>query len=120
MSSTLENCYQRSKTPLGSSRSYESTIKFSEGILSDNSNNFLAESTKIFLKYCDGSGHQGSKTNGISYKDAILYFRGHNITIAQFQSLETKYKIFSESEQIIVTGGSAGGLAAFMWADYIR
>lgn len=53
-------------------------------MLSDNSNNFLASATKIFLKYCDGSGHQGSKTNGIAYKDTILYFRGHNITIAQF------------------------------------
>lgn len=105
---------------LGSSNSYPSSIAFSEGMLSNNTQNSFASSTKIFLKYCDGSGHQGSKNAPISYKGTSLYFRGHNITISQFESLEAKYQIFSQSEQIIVTGGSAGGLAAFMWTDYVK
>jgi hypothetical protein len=48
-----------------------------------------------------------------------LYFRGHNITLAQFASLEAKNKIFSEATDIVVSGGSAGGLAAYMWTNYV-
>ncbi len=33
--------------------------------------------------YCDGSGHQGTRTEPVSYKDAKLYFRGNNVTIGQ-------------------------------------
>lgn len=39
------------------------------------------------LKYCDGSGHQGTRSLPIVYKDRALYFRGNNITIAQFNDL---------------------------------
>ena len=72
--------------------------------------------TKVYLKYCDGSGHQGSKLAPISYKDAKLYFRGTNVTVSQFKSLEDKFGLFSKSSKVIVSGGSAGGLAAFLWA----
>ena len=75
---------------------------------------------KVFLKYCDGSGHQGSNTAAINYKDTKLYFRGSNITIAQFESLDKRYGLFSNSSKIIVSGGSAGGLASFLWTEYVH
>jgi acetyl esterase/lipase len=34
--------------------------------------------------------------------------------------LESQEGLFSKAANIIVTGGSAGGLAAFLWADYIK
>lgn len=37
----------------------------------------------MFLKYCDGSGHQGHRDNPIKYKDTNLYFNGDGITRAQ-------------------------------------
>lgn len=55
----------------------------------------------------------------MAYKGEKLYFRGHNITIAQLNDLDKREKIFTQAERIILTGGSAGGLAAFLWADYI-
>ena len=58
---TLENCHQRSKTDLGSSTKYGDTVTFSNGIMSDDEDNYFNGWTRIFLKYCDGSGHQGSK-----------------------------------------------------------
>ena len=58
---TLENCHQRSKTDLGSSTKYGDTVTFSNGIMSDDKDNYFNGWTRIFLKYCDGSGHQGSK-----------------------------------------------------------
>lgn len=87
LASTTESCYQRSKGALGSSNSYAETISFSEGILSNNVKNNFREGTKVFLKYCDGAGHQGFKTAPVAYKDAKLYFRGHNITMGQLADL---------------------------------
>lgn len=71
------------------------------------------------MKYCDGTGHQGYKKDPISYKDTKLYFRGHNATIGQLNSLAYKYHLFSGAIEIVVTGQSAGGLATFLWSNYI-
>ena len=61
LSSTLESCYQRSKGGLGSSANYPSTMQ-GGGLLSDQDDNSFKNWTKVYLKYCDGSGHQGSKS----------------------------------------------------------
>lgn len=42
------------------------------------------------------------------------------MTIATLNDVEKKLGLFSNSTEIMVTGGSAGGLATFIWADYIR
>lgn len=55
--------------------------------MSNNAKNNFSEYTKIFIKYCDGSGHQGTKSNPIEYKDTKLYFRGNNLTISKFNDL---------------------------------
>jgi hypothetical protein len=65
----IMRCYQRSLTDLGSSIKLAETKKFTYGILSDSSPNFFMNWTKIFLPYCDGSGHQGGTDNSIRYKD---------------------------------------------------
>jgi malic enzyme len=56
----------------------------------------------------------------LPYKRTNLYFRGHNSTIAKLNSLEKNNKLFSEVTHVVVGGGSAGGLAAFLWADFIK
>ena len=50
--------------------------------------------TKVFVPYCDGSLHQGSKIQPISYKGKNLFFRGANNTLAQFNYLHTNFKLF--------------------------
>jgi len=45
--------------------------------------------------YCDGSGHQGTKSDSVKYKDANLYFRGNNVTVEQLNTLEKNNKLFS-------------------------
>jgi hypothetical protein len=40
--------------------------------------------TRVFLRYCDGSGHQGTRSPPLNYHNKNLFFRGQNITIAQF------------------------------------
>lgn len=119
LSQTIEDCYQRSKTALGSSSNYSVMMSVGDGILSDSSQNPFKNWTMIHMKYCDGTGHQGYKKDPVSYKDTKLYFRGHNATIGQLDSIDKNFKLFSEATDILVTGQSAGGLATFLWSDYI-
>ena len=41
------------------------------------------------------------------------------MTIGQLEAAETTLKLFSGSTDILVSGCSAGGLAAFTWTNYI-
>lgn len=63
--STIESCYQRSFTDLGSSKNYPNNMIFPAGILSLNPSNPFKDFTKVYFKYCDGSGHQGTKSEPI-------------------------------------------------------
>lgn len=88
--------------------------------MSDREENYFKEWTKIFFKYCDGSGHQGSRAKPILYKGSNLYFRGQDITIAQFNSVNKIHKIFSSDvTHLLLTGESAGGLATLSWTNYV-
>lgn len=73
----------------------------------------------VYLKYCDGTGHQGFRREWVEFKGKKLYFRGHNVTIAQLNSLDKINALFTNATDIIVTGQSAGGLAAYLWTNYI-
>jgi hypothetical protein len=65
---TLADCYERSKTLLGSSNYWPNTLSM-DGYLSTNSTvNDFAGWTKIIFGYCDGSLHQGYRKTPISYK----------------------------------------------------
>lgn len=123
LSTTLESCYQRSLSDLGSSKNYTPTLNFTTGgVLSGDAvlNPEFYSWTRVFFSYCDGSGHQGYKNASVSYKSTSLYFRGENITLERFKSLNTSHRLFTDVQDIVITGGSAGGLAAFHWADYVK
>lgn len=94
---TLESCYQRSSTDFGSSSKYPSSFTFGQGILSNNLKNYFHNFTKVYLKYCDGSGHQGTRSNPVIYKGKNLYFRGQNLTISALNHLEQTHGLFSKS-----------------------
>ena len=120
ISETIESCYQRSKTDLGSSSNYPPTISLGHGLLSVNDQNNFKNWTRVYLKYCTGTGHQGTKKNPIPYKGTNLFFRGHNVTVSLLNLLENNNKLFSEATHVVVGGGSAGGLAVFLWTNYIK
>ena len=91
----------------------------SSGLLGNNQKNSFANYTKVYLKYCDGSGHQGRKQASISYKGVNLFFRGHDITLATLNHVEKTHGLFSKATEIMVAGGSAGGVASMVWSNYI-
>jgi len=75
--------------------------------------------TKVLINYCDGSLHQGSNKISIKYKDAELYFRGADNTRSHFKYLLEKYNL-AAAERILLTGSSAGGIATYLWTNYVR
>ena len=73
--------------------------------------------TKVFVIYCDGSEHSGTRDDPVSYKDRMLYFRGYNNTMAQFNFLDQHFDIFN-ADTLVITGVSAGGLATYFYSNY--
>lgn len=60
----------------------------------------------------------GSKKDPVSYKERNLFFRGSNNTEAHFRIINEKFNLYS-ANKIIITGTSAGGVASFIWSNYV-
>ena len=69
--------------------------------------------------YCDGAFHQGNSKDPIRYKDTQLYFRGAVNTRAHIKYLDSRFKLAS-AKKVVLTGSSAGGMATYIWADYVQ
>lgn len=84
LSNVLEDCNKRTKNHLGSSDKYIDKLNFENvSIISGNKtiNPLYYGWNRVFIKYCDGSMHQGTRAAPVSYKDMQLYFRGANNTL---------------------------------------
>lgn len=122
LTSSLDTCLSRSQTDLGSSKRWPQTHDMGrQGSLSGDPsmNPIFYNWTRVYFSYCDGTGHQGHKASPVSYKGANLYFRGADVTLGRLDTLNKTIGLFTR-DQIAVVGGSAGGLAAYYWVDYIR
>lgn len=119
LSRTVESCYRRSKMVLGSTLYWPQTNTF-QGILSNDVNkNLFGNWTKAVFVYCDGAFHQGNTKSPLKYKDTTLYFRGGPITRSHFKYLDNRFN-FGNAKKIVLTGSSAGGIATYVWADYLK
>lgn len=56
-------------------------MTLNQGSISIDDQNNFKDWKRVLLMYCDGSGHQGTKTSPVLYKNSSLYFRGHNVTV---------------------------------------
>jgi hypothetical protein len=103
---------------LGSSKNLPETYE-GHGILStDPSISRFATWTKIVINYCDGGLHVSATKQPYRYKDAELYFHGLYITRSHFKWLTQKFGLAS-AEQVMLTGSSAGGMAAYVYSPYV-
>jgi hypothetical protein len=103
----------------GSSSQFPEYLPFdNRTLISSDSSNPFKEWTRVYVPYCDGSIHQGSKQEPIEYNGKKLYFRGSDNTLALFKVLGEKFNFFS-ADNIILTGTSAGGMACLMWSNYV-
>ena len=122
----LDSCLDRSTGIFGSSSSYGengSTTTSTEvwGFFSSiqDFNPVFYNWNKIFIISCDGANHQGSLKDPIVYNGTNLWFRGFNNTMGAIEYIRTHYNLF-EAEEIMLSGGSSGGLASYAWMSYLQ
>lgn len=113
-----DECAQRSRTPLGSSKSWAPTFE-PQGFLSDNAsaNADFYDWNVVFVKYCDGASFAGNSDGVINWKGTELHFRGFPILQLVFNTLLAGE--MKSASEVILTGCSAGGLATYIHADYV-
>lgn len=114
-----DTCYQRSNTELGSSKCYRRYLRL-EGLLSNQAryNPEFYNWTSVFVRYCDGASFTGDRANPLKVKNKELYFRGQRILDSVLDELIRRG--IDRASEIILSGRSAGALAAVIHADYIQ
>ncbi|CAL4953293.1 unnamed protein product [Urochloa decumbens] len=114
---TTEDCSDRRLTDLGSSK-FMKAIGF-EGILSNNrsQNPYFYNWNKVDFRYCDGGSFAGD-ADGKDRNGTKLFFRGLRIWEAVVDELMGKG--LATAKQALLSGCSAGGLAALLHCDNFR
>lgn len=115
---SIESCYLRSLTTLGSSTTYPPTAT-SGGIFSNNQylNPDFYTWNAVSPMYCDGASWTGNADQPATYNNTQIYFRGKRNLDALISSLQQQG--MSEASDVMIGGCSAGGLATYFHADYI-
>lgn len=111
----LRMCNYRKKTRRGSSYFMEKEIPFT-GILSDKAdeNPDFFNWNRVKVRYCDGASFTGEGYN----RQGGLYFRGQRIYEVAMEDLISKGMRYAN--QALLSGCSAGGLAAIQHCDEFR
>jgi hypothetical protein len=114
---SLSDCRQRAGTALGSSVNYTTELALPDQLLSTNTtiNPLLHNWNVAFLTYCDGGSFVGDAV--ANDKQGALHFKGKATREATLAALIADQGMADASE-VIISGGSAGGLAAFLHADW--
>jgi len=74
--------------------------------------------TKVAIRYCDGFSFVGDRDAPLVVHGRPLYFRGRRILRAVLALLQAKHQLH-HAQSVMITGCSAGGLAAILNADMI-
>lgn len=120
-----ENCYERSLVSLGTSANQPEMIDLNWDYFQDDEklNPLMHNWNKVYIHYCDGGSFSGNaeltyKPNNSS-NETKLYFKGKKILNAVFEDLKANRGL-NEATDVVISGGSAGGLATFLHLDHIR
>jgi hypothetical protein len=118
---TEERCAQRAKTDLGSSTKFAKTFAFS-GIMDSQAsvNPTFANYNRVVMYYCDGASFSGN-ADAISNTTGLpLHFRGKRVLNAMLDTLMTTAHGLADATDVLLSGGSAGGLSTFLHADHVH
>lgn len=117
----LDDAVARSSTDLGSSSNWPLRKEFPPSFLSRNAtfNPHFYNWNSVQINYCDGTGHEGYKKDSIIHNGKELFFRGERNTKLMLAALKSQFGL-DKAQHVLVSGSSAGGLAVFTWANYIR
>eukprot|EP01123_Difflugia_compressa_P012596 TRINITY_DN5452_c0_g1_i1.p1 TRINITY_DN5452_c0_g1~~TRINITY_DN5452_c0_g1_i1.p1 ORF type:complete len:374 (-),score=70.27 TRINITY_DN5452_c0_g1_i1:154-1275(-) len=114
-----QDCYGRSKTVLGSSKTYPSTMATPSGYFSSSPaiSPLTYNWNKVYFMYCDGGSFSGNNETAQLVNGVKLYYRGFRILQAYAHDLLTKLGM-NKGTDFLVLGCSAGGLATYLHVDW--
>jgi len=123
---SLSDCASRTSGIWGSSKQWVPDLTKSPmglspyGFMTNDTkvNPFFANWNMVWINYCDGSSFTGNNNNVLNYNGQNLYFRGFRNLAAVLDDLNNKG--LTSATEAVLTGTSAGGLAVFMHAEYVR
>jgi hypothetical protein len=116
-----DSCASRANTALGSSTLFPKTFAFSGPMDSSTDvNPSFANYNRALLWYCDGASFSGDaeKPYHHSSTNQTLFFRGKRILDLLLDELIEEHGL-GRATDVLVSGGSAGGLSAYLHADRI-
>jgi len=115
------SCADRAKTDLGSSTKLAAEFDFPHGFSSGDcaTNPSFCEANRVILWYTDGGSFTGNREGGVRVGSSTIWYRGHANLRAIVDVLRADHGLGSATE-VLVSGGSAGGLAAYLHADELR
>ena len=123
---SVEGCYNRTLTILGSSTQLSATASDIGGVMSsDCTVSPLCNYNKVFAVYTDGASFSGMLQDPLPVPDhnTTLMFRGRAnldaIVDAVKRNVMGAKVTFATARNVIYTGCSAGGLAVYAHADYL-
>lgn len=119
------SCAARSQGHLGSSKHFSPTYPMQGVVDGDTTRNPLFGGwNQVLLAYCDGGSFSGDAPP-LSWPDpgnhsvnTTLFFRGRRVLQHLLAVLAADYGM-SQASEVMLAGGSAGGLATFLQADYV-
>ena len=124
----LQSCYDKLSTMYGTSSDeywaangteYQETTPWGALSSMEDFNPLFWKWNKVRMLPLDGANYQGSLEEPLVYNETNLWFRGFNNTMATLEYMRKNHNLFNASE-IILSGGSAGGIAAMVWSNYLK
>lgn len=115
------DCLDRSEGLLGSTKGWDDTLTWIEKSFSGNSSKDLTyyNWNRVWVIYCDGSGHQGHIEEPLKLQDKEIYFRGQANFMASLDWTLARLPA-NETDRFTLYGYSAGGLAALSWLERVQ
>jgi len=124
-----EECIKRSKFPMAARPSISNSYAIfgnSQVRGSDPSESPFSNYNHAVLWYCDGGIFGGDRDEPLSApdpadktKNVTLYFRGRRILEHMLDTLQKPEFGLSTATEVLLSGGSTGGLATYMHADFV-
>jgi len=120
----FDDCFSRRGNSLGSTKYDNDTLNLGDtfGMQRNKTiNPTMFDWSYVYIRYCDGGSFTGNVWDPIpmnNSNDEYIYFRGKRILDAVIDSLINNYGLLNATD-IVISGGSAGGLAAILHTNYI-
>lgn len=123
---SLDSCYERAGTPLGSSLTYPEQADWSSRdiLIDDDTNPSFSSWTSIYYRYSDGQSRAGSAWDPVRVNGKDLYFRGLPNLLGLLQQVLAPSTAggppsLLDATHLLISGSSAGGLTTILHADLI-